>query len=103
MGIIQTLINIGCALIGCIIGVLAYRKTQIKEIQNATELETKEKVQQNVKLDLLLTNNTEMKNSMKELDKKMDSFKDDFIEKITRVEESCKQAHKRIDQLELKK
>lgn len=103
MVIIQTLINIGCALIGCIIGVLAYRKTQIKEIQNKIELEAKEKVQQNVKLDLLLTNNAEMNNSIKELDKKMDSLKDDFIEKITRVEESCKQAHKRIDQLELKK
>ena len=103
MNIIQTLINVGCALIGCIIGVLAYRKTQIKEIQTETQEETKEKVQQNVKLDVLLSNNTEIKGNIKELDKKIDGLKDDFITRITRLEESCKQAHKRIDQLELKK
>ena len=103
MGIIQTLINIGCALIGCIIGVLAYRKTKIKQLQSETMEDTKDKVQQNAKLDVLLSTNTETKGLIRDLDKKFDEFKDETITRLTRVEESCKQAHKRIDALENKK
>lgn len=96
---IIAIVGIVCTLIGTFIGVVSYNYTQKKDEKKDTESTTKNRVELNTKIDLLLSNNSEIKGSVKELDKKFDNFKDDVTERLTRVEESCKQAHKRIDRL----
>lgn len=95
----STMIGIVCTIIGTFIGFISYYYTHKKDEKKDTEEVTKNRVQLNTKIDLLLSNNSDIKGSVKELDKKFDNFKDDVTERLTRVEESCKQAHKRIDRL----
>lgn len=99
---ITALIGICCTIIGCIIGVFGFNRNQNNDMKAETKEDTRDKVQLNTKLDVLLSSNTEIKGSVKELDKKLDNFKDDVNVRLTRVEESCKQAHKRMDTLETK-
>ena len=99
---ITALVGICCTIIGCIIGVMGFKRNQNNDIRTETKEDTRDKVQLNTKLDVLLSNNTEIKGSVKELDKKLDNFKDDVNVRLTRVEESCKQAHKRLDTFEEK-
>ena len=96
------LISLGCTILGAILGYFTFKNNEKKEIKNETEEDTKSKVELNTKLDVVLMNNTEIKGSVKELDRKLDSFKDDVNTRLTRVEESSKQAHKRLDTLESK-
>lgn len=96
---ISTIVGIISAIVGMILGYAGFSHTQKKDQKKDTEESTKNRVQLNTKIDLLLSNNSEIKGSVKELDKKFDNFKDDVTERLTRVEESCKQAHKRIDRL----
>lgn len=99
---LTALIGICCTIIGCIIGVFGFNRNQNNDIRTETKEDTRDKVQLNAKLDVLLSNNAEIKGSVKELDKKLDNFKDDVNVRLTRVEESCKQAHKRLDTFEAK-
>lgn len=96
---ISTLVGILSGLVGIFLGFATYNYTHKKDEKKDTEEVTKNRVQLNTKIDLLLSNNSDIKGSVKELDKKFDNFKDDVTERLTRVEESCKQAHKRIDRL----
>lgn len=100
--VVVSLIGIGCTVLGAILGYLTFSNNQKKEIREDTKEDTKSKVELNTKLDVVLMNNTEIKGSVKELDRKLDAFKDDVNTRLTRVEESSKQAHKRIDTLENK-
>ena len=104
-----SLISISCTIIGALIGILTYKRNYKKDIEihekdikEDTQEETREKVQLNAKIDVLLSNNTEIKGSMKDLSNKFDKFKDDFNVRLTRVEENCKNNEKRIDVLEKK-
>lgn len=99
---ITALVGICCTIIGCIIGVMGFKRNQNNDMKIETKEDTRAKVQLNTKLDVLLSNNAEIKGSVKELDKKLDNFKDDVNVRLTRVEESCKQAHKRMDTFEAK-
>lgn len=92
---ISTIVGILSGIMGIILGYAGFNHTQKKDNEEVT----KNRVQLNTKIDLLLSNNSEIKGSVKELDKKFDNFKDEVTERLTRVEESCKQAHKRIDRL----
>lgn len=83
-----------------IFGYIAYSRNKANDSKIETKEDTRDKVQLNAKIDVLLSNNTEIKSSFKELDKKLDNFKDDVNIRLTRVEESCKQAHKRLDTFE---
>ena len=96
------IISIVFTIIGGVIGYFAFRRNQKKKKKKDTQEDTKSKVELNTKLDLLLSNNAELKSSFKEMDKKLDDFKDNVNERLTRVEESCKQAHKRLDMFEIK-
>ncbi len=98
----KTLVPLVCTVLGAVVGYFGFRRNQNNDLKAETKDDTKEKVQMNAKLDVLLSNNTEIKGSVKELDKKLDDFKDKVNERLTRVEESCKQAHKRIDTIESK-
>lgn len=96
------IISIVFTIIGGVIGYFAFRRNQNNDLKKDTQEDTKSKVELNTKLDILLSNNAELKNSFKEMDKKLDDFKDNVNERLTRVEESCKQAHKRLDMFEIK-
>ena len=96
------IISIIFTVIGGVIGYFAFRRNQNNDLKKDTQEDTKSKVELNTKLDLLLSNNAELKSSFKEMDKKLDDFKDNVNERLTRVEESCKQAHKRLDMFEIK-
>lgn len=107
--LIISIISVGCAIVGALVGIFTYKKNQHKDIEvhekdlkEETQEETREKVQLNAKIDVLLSNNTEIKGSVKDLSNKFDNFKDDFNIRLTRVEESCKNNEKRIDSLEKK-
>lgn len=108
--LIISLISVGCAIIGAIVGIFTYRrnvarneKDKENEIKSNTEKETQEKVQLNAKLDAVLSNNVEIKGIVKDMGEKFNEFKEDFGTRLTRVEESCKFAHSRIDKLTTKK
>lgn len=102
MSTIQFIITLGCTIVGCLVGYFGFRRNSNNDIKNETKEDTRDKVQINAKLDVLLSNNTEIKSSVKEVTKKLEDFKDDVNIRLTRVEESCKQAHKRIDSIESK-
>lgn len=104
-----SIISVSCAIVGAFIGILTYKRNYKKDIEihdkdikEDTQEETREKVQLNAKIDVLLSNNTEIKGSMRDLNNKFDSFKDEFNVRLTRVEENCKNNEKRIDVLERK-
>jgi predicted nucleic acid-binding Zn-ribbon protein len=99
---ITAIICLMCTIVGCLVGYFGFRRNQNNDIRTETKEDTRDKVQLNTKLDVLLSNNAEIKGSVKELDKKLDNFKDDVNVRLTRVEESCKQAHKRLDTFEAK-
>lgn len=99
---LTAIICLMCTIVGCLVGYFGFRRNQNNDIRTETKEDTRDKVQLNAKLDVLLSNNTEIKGSVKELDKKLDNFKDDVNVRLTRVEESCKQAHKRLDIFEEK-
>ena len=96
------IITLGFTILGGLVGYFGFRRNQNNDIRTETKEDTRDKVQLNTKLDVLLSNNAEIKGSVKELDKKLDNFKDDVNVRLTRVEESCKQAHKRLDTFEEK-
>ncbi len=107
--LIISIISVGCAIVGALVGIFTYKRNQHKDdevhekdLKEETQEETREKVQLNAKIDVLLSNNTEIKGSMKDLSNKFDKFKDDFNTRLTRVEESCKISEKRLDNLERK-
>lgn len=96
----NVLIGIAGTLLGIVFGYLGFKRNVTNDLKQDTKDDTKTKVEMNTKLDVLLSNSAETKGSIKEIEKKFDSFKDDVNVRLTRVEESCKQAHKRIDGLE---
>ena len=104
--LIISIISVGCAVSGALIGIFTYRrnlsineKNKENEIKQSTEKDTQEKVQLNAKLDAVLSNNVEIKGIVKDMGEKFDKFKDDFGTRLTRVEESCKFAHTKIDKI----
>lgn len=52
-----------------------------------------------IKLGMLLSGNESIKSNIKEIDNKFSKKFDDVNERLIRVEESTKQAHKRIDDI----
>lgn len=97
---IKVLIGLICTISGGILGYLSFRRNEKLDIKQDTKEDTKQKVELNTKLDILLTNNGELKSSFKELDKKLDVFKDDVNIRLTRVEENTKLLEKRVDKVE---
>lgn len=97
---IKVLIGLICTILGGTLGYLSFRRNERYDIRQDTKEDTKTKVELDTKLNILLTNNTEIKSSFKELDKKLDVFKDDVNIRLTRVEENTKLLEKRVDKVE---
>jgi len=92
IGVICTIIGIVCTILGVAIGILGYKRTATKDIQ----AETKEGAIMATKLDFISQGVNNIQVKMEAQENKFESMG----ERITRVEESSKQAHKRIDELD---
>lgn len=97
--LIISIISVGCAVVGAVVGISTYKRNKEKEIKT----DTAEQIKMNAKLDAILSNGAKSESAVKELSDKFDSFKDDVNTRLVRVEESCKFAHTRIDKLTTKK
>ena len=97
---VNILIGICGTLAGIIFSYISFQRNKTTDIKQDAKEDTKSKVELNTKLDVLLSNNTEIKSSIKEMNNKFDEFKDDTTERLTKVEASTKYAHDRIDKLE---
>lgn len=95
----EAIIGIACSVGGLLIGYFGFARNRDNDLKHNTYESTKSRVEINTKIDMILGNMTETKGSIKEIDRKFDDFKDNVTKDLARVQESCKQAHKRIDQL----
>ena len=89
---ITVLVGIGSALFGIAIGFLGYRRNENKDIKD----EAKKDATTNITLDYISKNIDLLRVDSQATNKNMLNMNDRLI----RVEESAKQAHKRIDGLE---
>ena len=58
------LIGLCCTIIGCMIGVFGFKRNQTNDIKVEAEEDTRDKVQLNTKIDVLLSNNAEIKDEV---------------------------------------
>jgi peptidoglycan hydrolase CwlO-like protein len=91
---IVTVIGLFFTITGGLIGILVYKRLIVKDIQK----DTKEGAILSTKLDFITTGVTNIQIKMETQDAKFNSLG----ERVTRTEESCKQAHKRLDEIEEK-
>lgn len=91
-GVFDLLFGVTTTGIGCVIGVLGYKKSQKKDNDDKVKHDTTI----DIKLDNIAKNVDEIRLDNKDFSKSMTSLS----ERVTKVEESTKQAHKRIDNLE---
>lgn len=85
-------IALACTVLGAIISYLTFQRNKTKdtkeEIQGLTKLQEESKY--------VVKGVDEIRYNLRDMNKNMS----DMNERLIRVEESCKQAHKRIDKLE---
>lgn len=91
-GIFELIYSLVIAGIGCIIGILTFGKNAKKDNNEKVKHETR----MDVKLDNIAKNVDEIRLDNKDFTKTVSSLG----ERVTAVEQSTKQAHKRIDNLE---
>ena len=89
-----TVISIGfaCTVLGSLIGYLGYKRN----ITNDTKNDAMQHANVTARLDYISKGIEDIKVDIKMQDKKYERV----VERVTRVEESAKQAHKRIDNLQ---
>lgn len=93
------LIGLCCTIIGAVIGILGYQRTKKKDNREDTREAQANATKQTLvetKLDYLIKGVDDIRLDIKAQDRKIQ----ETIERVTRVEESAKSAHKRIDSLE---
>lgn len=87
-----TTIGIICTVLGVVIGGLGYKRTATKDIKEESNSQTKLEMQ----LSYISRGIDDIKIDLKMQDKKIN----DLVERVAKVEESAKSAHKRLDDLE---
>lgn len=92
----RIIINLACTIVGCIIGYLTFKRNEKTEIKK----ETKETVELKANLNMLVTNNIEIKGLLSSLDKKLNEFKDSVNVRLAKLEENMKFINKRIEEVE---
>ena len=103
VGLIEVIIGLAFTILGGILGILGYKRTERKDIEERVKNNANVKAEQirhdtkiDVKLDNIARNVDETRLDIKDFNKTIGSLS----ERVTKVEESTKQAHKRIDSLE---
>lgn len=92
VAIITSIISVCAALSGMILGWRAKAKEQRKEIQSETEAATKLQMD----MEYIKRGVDDVRVELRSQGQRIDSL----TERLIRVEESAKQAHKRLDQIE---
>jgi peptidoglycan hydrolase CwlO-like protein len=86
-------------MLGTAFCILGYKRLATKDIQEDSSMQTSFKMQ----LDYISKGIDDIKSEMRDMKidaKATDKALNELMERVTRVEESSKQAHKRIDELE---
>lgn len=97
------LISIVSVISGVIVSWATFAKNASKDIKQETRDETKNKIEMSAKMDVLLSNQTEMKSDVKSIQSKFDKTKDDIndIDKRVAVVETVVENHtERIEKME---
>ena len=96
----NTTISIGliCTLLGAIITYIVFWNNQKNKVKVETKEETERNVRLEVKLDTISSNVNEIRLENKDFSKSLNQLS----ERVGKVEESAKSAHKRIDKIEEK-
>jgi len=97
---LNIIIGMACGVAGLLISYLAFKRDTNKCAKEEVTEDVSKKIELDTKINLLLNNSTETKSDIRTINNKFDNFKDAFSERLTRVEESSKQAHKRLDRVE---
>ena len=92
-------IPIICTIISVTISFLVFNKNKNKDNKKNITEEVKRDTILSTKLDMLIAGNSDLKTEIRGINSKFDKVN----ERLTRVEESSKQAHKRLDTLIIKK
>jgi len=90
------IIGLVCTVIGAVIGIYAALGSAKKDIKEEAKAETSCSTRLEVKLDYVSKGVDDIKLDFREQSRRIDTMSDNLI----RVEESCKSAHKRINDLE---
>ena len=93
------LIGLCCTLIGAVLGILGFTRTKNRDTREDTREAQAEAAKQTLvetKLDYISKGVDDIRLDIKAQDRKIQ----DVVERVTRLEESTKSAHKRIDSIE---
>lgn len=96
MNDLNIIIGIGGVILGFYLNYLNYRRTQDKDLKDDTKDDTKENTELKVKLDYISKGVDDIRLDIRSTNREVDDLKT----RVTRVEESSKSAHHRIDGLE---
>ncbi len=97
--ILTIYIPIICSIISVIISILVFGKNKNKDNREDITEDVRRDTILSTKLDMVIAGNSDLKNEIRGINNKFDKVN----ERLTRVEESSKQAHKRLDTLVIKK
>lgn len=93
------LVGLCCTLIGAVLGILGFTRTKNRDTREDTREAQAEAAKQTLvetKLDYISKGVDDIRLDIKAQDRKIQ----DVVERVTRLEESTKSAHKRIDSIE---
>lgn len=96
---VQTIITVICTMSATAVGILGYKRLATKDIEEDSSMQASLKMQ----LDYISKGIDDIKSEMRDMKidaKATDKALNELMERVTRVEESSKQAHKRIDEIE---
>ena len=92
-------IPIICSIISVTISFLVFNKNKTKDNKENISEDVRRDTILSTKLDMVIAGNSDLKNEIRGINNKFDKVN----ERLIRVEESSKQAHKRLDTLVIKK
>lgn len=91
-------IPIFCTIISVVISFFTFKKNGNKEVETDITEDVRRDTILTTKMDMVIAGNGELKNEIRGINNKFDKVN----ERLARVEESSKQAHKRLDSIEKK-
>lgn len=89
-------IALACSVIGAIVGIATFNNNKQKSIKQETKEESSTQTKVEMQLNYISRGIDDIKLDMKMQDKKIN----DLVERVAKLEESTKSAHKRIDDIE---
>lgn len=97
---IGTMFGIIGTLSAIVFGYIAYSRNKTNDSKTETKEDTEIKASLDTKVSMILDDVKEVKITQRSFNDGFDKFKLDMTDKVARIEESTKQAHKRLDALD---